>query len=185
MGFVIVRKLDHASRQVTVYIGQVLWREDDEIVLHATWQRPSLDLGYTVLEPGDRFIEHFYADRWYNIFKVRAADGRLKGWYCNVTRPARISEDEIAAEDLALDLWVAPDGTMQVLDEDEFAALPLISDEREAARMALAELQALASRRAPPFDESDEGERTPSTRLGGWGAGCYIAHGDGTAPDRS
>ena len=51
---------------------------------------------------------------------------------------------EIHTVDLALDLWVDPDGTQKVLDEDEFAALQLIPDEQAQARSALAELQAMA-----------------------------------------
>jgi predicted RNA-binding protein associated with RNAse of E/G family len=147
-----VRKLDHAGSQVTAYPGQVLWHDDHAIVLRTGWERAPLDLGFVVLEPGDRWTEYFYADRWYNIFEIRASDGRLKGWYCNVTRPARICGREVAAQDLALDLWVAPDGEMQVLDEDEFAALPLAPAERETARQALAELQAMVARGAAPFD---------------------------------
>lgn len=150
-----VRKLDHAGSQVTAYPGRVLWRDDHAIVLRTGWKRAPLDLGFVVLEPGDRWTEHFYANRWYNIFEIRASDGRLKGWYCNVTRPARISGREVAAEDLALDLWVAPDGEMQVLDEDEFAALPLTPAERKTARQALAELQAMVARGAAPFDRRD------------------------------
>lgn len=157
MEIVTVRKLDHAGHPVTAYTGQVLRRESDEIVLRTTWERPPLDLGYTVFEPGDCFTEHFYVGRWYNVFEIRAADGRLKGWYCNVTRPACISAGEIAAEDLALDLWAAADGRMQVLDEDEFAALPLTPAERRAARAALAELQALVAHKTPPFDGRDDG----------------------------
>jgi protein associated with RNAse G/E len=109
-------------------------------------------LGFVVLKPNDRWTETFYSDRWYNIFEIRASDGLLKGWYCNVTRPARITRDEIAAEDLALDLWVEPDGTVQVLDEDEFARLELPPEEREAAREALGQLGAMVTRGAPPFD---------------------------------
>jgi len=146
------RKLDHAGRQVTAYPGRVLRRDDRAIVLRTGWDRPPMDLGYVVLEPGDRWTEYFYADRWYNIFEIRASDGRLKGWYCNITRPACIGADEVAAEDLALDLWVAPDGETRVLDEDEFAALPLPPAEREAAQKALAELRAMVARKAAPFD---------------------------------
>ena len=75
----------------------------------------------------------------------------MKGWYCNITRPACISADEVAADDLALDLWVTPDGETQVLDEDEFVALRLAPAEREAAQKALAELQTMVARKAAPF----------------------------------
>ncbi len=151
MELVTVRKLDHAGRQVTAYPGRVLRRDDRAIVLRTRWRRAPLDLGFVVLEPGDRWTEFFYADRWYNIFEIRASDGRLKGWYCNVTRPACISAGEVAADDLALDLWVAPDGETQVLDEDEFAALRLTPAERESAQKALAELQTMVARKAAPF----------------------------------
>jgi len=152
MGSITVRKLDHAGRQVTAYPAQVLRREDHAIVLRTTWSRPPLDLGYVVLEAGSRWTEYFYGDQWYNIFEICASDGRLLGWYCNVTRPACIDACEVVAEDLALDLWVAPDGQMRVLDEDEFAALPLTTKERKAAQSAMAKLRAMVVQKAPPFD---------------------------------
>jgi len=155
---ITIRKLDHAGRQVLAYPGQVLRREGQTIVLRTRWSRDTLDVGYVILEPDDHWTEHFYADRWYNIFEIHAGDGRLKGWYCNITRPARIDAHEVAAQDLALDLWVAPDGTMLVLDEDEFAALELTPTERQAAQQALAELQAMVRQKSPPFDErGDDG----------------------------
>ncbi|MDY7078490.1 MAG: DUF402 domain-containing protein [Chloroflexota bacterium] len=152
------RKLDHTGRQVTAYPGWVLWRDDRSIVLRTAWNRAPLDLGYVVLEPSDHWTEYFYADRWYNVFEIRADDGRLKGWYCNITRPARIDACEVVTEDLALDLWVAPSGEMLVLDEDEFAALPLDPTEREAARNALVELQAMVAHRTAPFDRMRSGD---------------------------
>jgi len=153
MGHVTVRKLDHVGRQVLQYPGEVVRRGEDgrTIVLATTWGREPLDLGFVVLEPDDCWTEYFFADRWYNIFEIRTREGRLKGWYCNVTRPARIGEGEVSAEDLALDLWVAADGAVLVLDEDEFAELPLSSAERQAARQALAELQAMVTRGITPF----------------------------------
>ncbi len=152
MAQITVRKLDHAGREVISYPGEAVERSDHRVVLHTSWDRAPMDLGFVVLEPGDRWIEFFYTDRWYNIFEIHASDGRLKGWYCNITRPACIGEDEVAAEDLALDLWVVPDGTMQVLDEDEFADLPLTPEDRRTAREALAELEDMVAREDPPFD---------------------------------
>jgi hypothetical protein len=152
MDQVTVRKLDHAGREVISYPGHVLYRADDVIVLRTSWDREPMDLGFVLLEPEDRWTEIFYANRWYNVFEIRASDGGLKGWYCNVTRPARIGGDEIAAEDLALDLWVEPGGETKVLDEDEFIALPLSETARGKAREALAELQRRAEEGASPFD---------------------------------
>ena len=151
MDQVTVRKLDHAGRELISYPGEVLERGDDAIVLRTSWDREPMDLGFVVLEPDDRWTETFYAHRWYNVFEIRASDGRLKGWYCNVTRPARITRDEVTAEDLALDLWVDSDGETKVLDEDEFAELSLSRETRRKARQALAELRARAEAGIPPF----------------------------------
>ena len=135
MDQVTVRKLDLAGREVISYVGHVLERDDAEIVLRTAWNRGPLDLGCVVLEPGDCWTETFFSNRWYSVFQVRAKDGHLKGWYCNVTRPARFRADEVAAEDLALNLWVGPDGEMMVLDEDEFTQLPLSPRGGKGARL--------------------------------------------------
>ena len=153
MAAVTVRKLDHGGREMISYPGEVVERRGDVIVLRTSWDRAPMDLGFVVLEPDDRWTETFYGDRWYNVFEIRASDDRLKGWYCNVTRPAQITDDEVTAEDLALDLWVGPDGEMKVLDEDEFAELPLSPAARRKAREALHELKVRAKADLPPFRE--------------------------------
>jgi hypothetical protein len=95
-----------------------------------------------LLRRGDRFVETYYFNRWYNIYAIYSrSDGSLSGWYCNITRPAELVGDQLSYIDLALDLIVFPDGKQVVLDEDEFAALPLSPDERRTANRALAELQ--------------------------------------------
>ncbi len=150
-----VRKRDHTGREVIAYPGEVLHRDERVLVLRTAWAGDARDLGLVVLEPSDEWREFFFTGRWYNVFEIRAGDGRLKGWYCNITRPPRISEGEVSADDLALDVWVTPERQVQVLDEPEFEALPLTGAEREAARLALAELLALAERGAPPFDADE------------------------------
>ena len=98
-------------------------------------------------------MEHFFADRWYNIFEIYSVqDNHLKGWYCNIVLPAMFSADEIAQVDLALDVWIAPDGTYRVLDQDEFDTLSLDAETRPEATSALRELLDLLHHRLPPFD---------------------------------
>jgi hypothetical protein len=153
MSTITVRKLDLEGREFFAYEGKVIGRTPTSVTVEAAFTRfDRLDLGYVVFERGDRFVERFYADRWYNVFEVHAAaTGELRGWYCNITRPAVIEHGRVSAVDLALDVWVNPDGSARVLDEDEFAALPLSPQEVAAARAAVDELKALAARRAGPF----------------------------------
>ena len=97
-------------------------------------------------------VETFYADRWYNVFEVFEGGSKTrKGWYCNLTRPARLEADHIYSEDLALDVLVAPDGTSQIRDEAEFVLLDLKEAEQREVLRAAEDLRIRAARRAAPF----------------------------------
>jgi hypothetical protein len=154
---VTVYKLNLAGEVTVQWTGQVLERSEQEWVVEATFTHAARDLGFVRLGPGDRFVEHYYPGRWYNVFAIyNAADGVFKGWYCNITRPADITATHeggvrVSAVDLALDYFRQPGGREFVLDEDEFAALPLSEGEVSAARAALAELRALAAAGRGPF----------------------------------
>jgi hypothetical protein len=148
---VTVRKLSPAGELLLAYPGEVVERTKSALCLRARWERPALDLRYVTFETGDMFTEWFFTDRWYNIFEIRGVAG-LKGWYCNVTTPARLLPDRVESRDLLLDLWVTPDGDSRALDEDEFAACPTLdAATRAAALTALDDLRALVARRAGPF----------------------------------
>ena len=142
------------------YAAQLLADDGAHLVVRAPWAgEDERDFGFVRFERGDVFTEHYWRDRWYAVKEVRDAEGVLKGWYCDVTRPAEVSADEIVVEDLDLDLWRSADGaTVLRLDEDEFAASGLATRDPEAASAAvraLDELERLAqggglTRLAPP-----------------------------------
>ena len=125
-------------------------------LVHARWGRPALDLGYVVFEPDDHFYEHYYTDRWYAIFELRSAGGALKGWYCNISHPARFTADTIESDDLDLDLFVSPDRARRLrLDVDEFEGRGIAQSDPAAyaaAYTAFDELEQMAERADPPFD---------------------------------
>jgi uncharacterized protein len=141
---ILVLKLDLSGQETWRYTGQVLERGPNFIRLEAFFNRPDTPFHGITLATGDRFVEDYYSDRWYNIYQIfDPASGVFKGWYCNVSRPAQIAADRVSYVDLALDLLVFPDRRQLVLDEDEFAALDLDEETRHKAREALSQLQAL------------------------------------------
>ena len=145
-----VRKLDLAGRLVWQYQGRLLRRRPHCLTLEAFFDVGDVRVADAVLRKGDRFVETFYTDRMYNIFQVfDSRGGKLKGWYCNVSRPAVFSQDSVSWVDLALDLWVSPDGRQTVLDREEFEALDIQTNERELAGSALAALQRRFGRLCP------------------------------------
>ncbi|MFD5339921.1 DUF402 domain-containing protein [Streptomyces hawaiiensis] len=136
-----------AGRTKIRYTGELLTDDGTRVAVRAPWAGSGVrDFGFVRFEPGDVFTEYYWRDRWYAVKEVRSAKGALKGWYCDVTRPARRSGAELVVEDLDLDLWRSADGAdVRRLDEDEFAESGLDESDPEAARAALAALDELES----------------------------------------
>jgi uncharacterized protein len=149
---ITVIKRNAQGKETWRYSGVLVRQEGGALHLEANYNGKDASFTGTVVRTGDRFVEVYYAVRWYNIFEIHdREDSMLKGWYCNICRPAVIeAEGVISYEDLALDLWVAPDGTQTVLDEDEFSALTLDAETRQQARAALEELQDWFSHKKEP-----------------------------------
>ena len=144
---ITVIKQNIAGEETWRYEGRVLEHMEKLVRLEAFFNRDDMPFNGMLLKRGDRFVETYYSDRWYNIFEIFDRDSsERKGWYCNVTRPAEIYQDKILYVDLALDLLVFADMHQLVLDEDEFAALKISPEEALSARQALRELQALFAR---------------------------------------
>lgn len=143
---ILIRKLDIDHQETWRYEGQILKIEPDSLLIEAVFNRDDLQFHGITLKRNDPFIERYYQNRWYNIFEIHdQGDNHLKGWYCNVSKPAEFNPGEIAYVDLALDLLVFPDMEFLILDEDEFANLKIDEISRQKARQALEELIALVN----------------------------------------
>jgi predicted RNA-binding protein associated with RNAse of E/G family len=156
MRSITIQLLKPGKGQTIRYTGEIVRQGPGYVLVHARWEHPRRDLGYVVFETGDHFYEHYFSAHWYNIFELRSQAGVLKGWYCNVTRPAQIEQDTLISEDLELDLFVSPDRSIILrLDLDEFAERGLDSSDpaaHTAALAALDELELMAREGLPPFD---------------------------------
>ncbi|MEU8839402.1 DUF402 domain-containing protein [Streptomyces roseus] len=144
--------LTKAGRTKIRYPAALVADTGDRISVRAPWAADGVrDFGFVRFEPGDVFTEHFWRTRWYAVKEVRTGAGALKGWYCDITRPAVVTEGGILVEDLDLDLWVSADGASVLrLDEDEFAASGLAESDPRAAAEAVRALDALAVRAHAP-----------------------------------
>jgi protein associated with RNAse G/E len=72
------------------------------------------------INEGTRSTEYYWTDRWYNIFRFEEPEGAFRNYYCNVSQPAEISGDQLSFIDLDIDVLVAHDRSIRVLDEAEF-----------------------------------------------------------------
>src|SRR5512139_3681072 len=86
---ITVLKLNLAGEETWRYAGRLVSYEGSKVVLEALFNRPDTPFHEILLKEGDRFLETFYTDRWYNIFEIHDRDSdEVKGWYCNIGCPA-------------------------------------------------------------------------------------------------
>jgi protein associated with RNAse G/E len=109
-----------------------------------------------IIAPGTLSAEYYWTDRWYSIFRFREPAGELRNYYCNINLPAEFEGSVLTFVDLDIDVLVAPDFSLRILDEDEFATNAARYNYpawvRDAVQPALAELLSLVERRDYPFD---------------------------------
>ena len=60
----------------------------------------------------------FFDDRWYNVWRVTSSPRDL--WYCNMSMPATFDGSTLRWVDLDIDIRRNLDGSLVILDEDEF-----------------------------------------------------------------
>ena len=96
------------------------------MLVQATWTNRMVEVGRLSFCPGDHLLEWFSPRHPFNAFAVFTPEHRFKGWYANVTHPARL---DVATDppillwhDLFLDLVGLPDGSFALRDEDELLA---------------------------------------------------------------
>ena len=104
-----------------------LLQATDNMIVVATDLAPSKPveyLGEIVMDAGYRAVWFLFKDQPYDIGRVYRPDGTWMGYYADVLEPVRWNGSDPATLepiiDLFLDLWIAPDGRFEVLDEDEF-----------------------------------------------------------------
>jgi hypothetical protein len=111
-----------------------------------------------VIAPGTLSTEYYWTYRCYSVFRFREPSGELRNYYCNINLPAEFDGRVLTFVDLDIDVLVAPDYSVRILDEDEFATnsarYNYPAHVRDAVPHALAELLDFIKRRDYPFDWS-------------------------------
>ena len=109
---------------------------------------------------GDTALHCYFEDRWYNVWHLCEHVVAPNLWYANVAMPAGFDGATIRWVDLDIDIRCYLDGSLEVLDEDEFAQHRVelgYSDEIvEHALAARDEMLRLARAGAFPFDHETQ-----------------------------
>ena len=76
-------------------------------------------VGGMVFPKGGYTAGHFWIDRPYNVYHWIEPAGRTLAYYFNVGIVDEINDGRIGWRDLIIDVLIQPDGTIDILDEDE------------------------------------------------------------------
>lgn len=105
----------------------VLHHIDREVIIMSHEAQPSKPLYYAgapVIQRGYSVVWFLWKGQPFDLGRFYQPDGTWTGYYVDILEPVLWEEDDPDTieplVDLALDLWIAPDGSYQVLDEDEF-----------------------------------------------------------------
>jgi len=138
--------------------ARLVSQDDSLIVVEGVFEDEIRHPQLGLIAPGTLSTEYYWTSRCYSVFRFRAPGGELRNYYCNINLPAEFDGSVLTFVDLDIDVLVAPDFSLRILDEDEFAVNAARYDYPAAVRAAvphaLAELLSIIERRDYPFDWS-------------------------------
>lgn len=111
------------------HFQQELLYLDDAVIVTSQRVKPSSPIvqkGQTVLADNFAAVWFVFTESWYDVGKVYNLENEWTGYYCDIMKPVKRSVDangklnRFEITDLFLDLWINPDGTYEIQDEDEF-----------------------------------------------------------------
>ncbi len=136
------------------YSGYVFRENQRDLIVGAFWPLRAATPFFRV-EKGDPCLEYFFFHKWFTVLRIMDKNFQLKGWYCDLSTPARFDGRTLTFTDLALDFFVTPSGDSRVLDRQEFSRL---LEERgwenlqKTGHLAGAEIAYLAKSQEFPFN---------------------------------
>ena len=125
---------EHKNKETQRFLCAVLHREANYLVVsfHSEKEGKIKDI---VIPAGSTTIAHYWTDRGYVLWRMNGPEGLPIGTLFHIVKNVTITDQHVQYLDLILDIWIAPDGSFRVLDEDELeeckkAGLISIEEER-------------------------------------------------------
>lgn len=99
-------------------------------------------------------VNFFYLKKWFNVICMIRKTGIY--YYCNIASPSLWDGEAIKYIDYDLDLKVYPDGSLKILDEDEYECHKIIMNYSKEldliVKKELSNLMEMAKAKKGPFD---------------------------------
>ena len=129
------------------YFKQQFLYEDHNVIVTSQRITPSSPIilnGETVLGDNYTAVWFVFTGCWYDVGKIYNLNNEWTGYYCDIIKPVNRQVGIFEIVDLFLDLWVSPDNSFEIQDEDEFETAvrngDISKELAEQARKALSDL---------------------------------------------
>jgi len=111
----------HKNKPLQRFACEVIERTTDSLILRY-WSAVEGRMSDIAIPAGSTTVGFYWQKRGFVLWRMYAAEGTLLGSLFHICRDTTISETQVSYLDLILDIWISPDGTVRILDEDELAA---------------------------------------------------------------
>ncbi len=121
----------HKNKPDQQFRCTLLHREPDHAVLHYFSEKPGLIADISIAA-GSTTVAWYWTHRPYAVWRMFDRNACLIGTLFHICTDIQIYDDHLSYTDLLLDIWVAPDSSLRILDGDEVlacAATGLITDD--------------------------------------------------------
>ncbi len=109
----------HVNKPDEFYWCELLHREHGYMVLRYDVTREG-HIGPVTIPAGSLTIAHYRENVPWVLWEMYGPERALIGYCYHLCLPPELGKEHVEYLDLLLDLWFDPDGTLTVLDEDEF-----------------------------------------------------------------
>ena len=111
----------HKNKPPQEYLCSLLFRTINHLVL--AFQSPTATrVNGRLIEEGSTTTAHFWSNKNYTLWKFRDTNHNLIGYLFHICTDVVFGKSSVTYMDLELDIWIDPDGTLTILDEEEVNA---------------------------------------------------------------
>lgn len=108
----------HLNKPDQTFICDLVHYEENHVILKYYSEDPG-QISDIKIPPGSTTMAYYWSDRGYVLWQMFDNTGDLIGTLFHICSEVDISETEVHYLDLLLDIWITPDSSIRILDQDE------------------------------------------------------------------
>lgn len=109
---------EHKNKETQRFLCNAVHRETNYLVISFRSEKEGLIKDITI-PAGSTTVAHYWTDRGYVVWRLFGPEMQLIGTLFHIVKNVIITHQCVQYLDLIVDVWITPEGSVRVLDEDE------------------------------------------------------------------